>query len=366
MSADLRFAWHSSTQVRGADLCALRGMIEAGRPFCAGSGGIMPLAAPEGIFEVMSGGTTGAPKRVRRRDGSWVSSFAINAARFGIGPGTRVALLGGLEHSLALYAVMEGVHLGAHLSLLGGLGPRAQAQALTGEEVLYATPAQLRPVLAAGGARGLRHVIVGGGAVDPALRAALETGFGRAQITGFYGASETSFAAMTDAATPLGSVGRAYGAAELRVDDSGEVWVFGPYLAEAYADGPLRRAGAWVSAGEIGRLDAEGYLYLLGRRDRAVRVAEQTVHPEAVEAVLLAQPGVEHAAVLPMADAARGQALVAVMSGQASEGDLRAACRDALGALATPRRVLSHPDFPLTAAGKPDLARLAMWLKGVV
>lgn len=363
MSAAPRFAWHTCAQVRGADAGALRAAIERGHGFSAGLGGVRRAELPKGIFEVLSGGTTGAPKRIWRRDESWMLSFALNARRFGIGLGTRVSVLGDMRHSLGLYAVMEGAHLGAHVSLLGGMGPRSQAVELMGEEVLYATPSQLRPVLAAGGARGLRHVIVGGGALEADLRAGLLQGFPGAEVTAFYGASETSFVTMTDADTPQGSVGRGYGAAELSVDDAGEVWVRGPYVAERYADGPLRRAGDWVSAGEIGRLDAGGYLYLEGRRDRALRVAERWVHPEAIEALLLAQPGVVQAAVLPVADAARGQALIAVINGDAEPEALLAACRMGLDAGAVPRRVLRHPQFPVTAAGKPDLAALTLWLE---
>ncbi|MBZ8117443.1 fatty acid--CoA ligase family protein [Roseovarius sp. LXJ103] len=362
MSRTPRFAWHTCAQVRGGDATALRAAIESGRSFSAGPEGVRPADLPDGVFEVLSGGTTGAPKRIWRRAGSWMLSFALNAARFGIGPGTRVSVLGDMRHSLGLYAVVEGAHLGAHVSFLGGKGPRAQAAALMGEEVLYASPSQLRPVLAAGGALGLRHVIVGGGALDAALRTALLQGFPGAEVTAFYGASETSFITMSDADTPEGSVGRAYGAAALRVDDTGEVWVRGPYVAESYADGPLRREKDWVSAGEIGRLDADGYLSLEGRRDRALRVAERWVHPEAVEAVLAAQPGVIHAAVLPVADAARGQALVAVIEGNAEPEALLAACRGALDAMTVPRRVFRHPQMPITAAGKPDLAALTLWL----
>ena len=65
---------------------------------------------------------------------------------FGIGPGSRVAVLGALSHSLALYAAIEALHLGADLHLLVGCSPSRQCREMRarGVQVLYATPVQLR------------------------------------------------------------------------------------------------------------------------------------------------------------------------------------------------------------------------------
>ena len=74
-------------------------------------------AVPDG-FETLTGGSSGMPRRIRRSAESWIASFAVNAALFEIGPGigigsaVRVAVLGRLVHSLALYAAVEAVHLG--------------------------------------------------------------------------------------------------------------------------------------------------------------------------------------------------------------------------------------------------------------
>lgn len=318
------------------------------------------------VFETLTGGTTGAPRRILRAQSSWTASFVVNAGLFGIKPGVRVAVLGRLVHSLALYGAVEGLHLGAAVHLLDGLRPdRQRAQlAARGVEVLYATPAQLRLLVEAGGADlpALRQIIVGGARLDPALRAGL-AGFTGAVIREFYGAAEASFITLSDADTPEGSVGRPYPGVEIDLrpaQDGTEVWVRSPYLALGYAGegGSAVWQGGWLTVGEWGRMEA-GHLYLSGRASRRLRVAEQSVFPEEVEAVLLTLPGVRRAAVMGWADPLRGQVPVAVLLGDRAQADaILAACRVRLGPVACPRALFWRDDWPELPSGKADLAAL--------
>ena len=114
---------------------------------------------------------------------SWTRSFAVNSGLFGIGPGCRVAVLGDLVHSLALYGALEAVHLGAGVQLLAGMRPDRQARVLAAD-VIYATPAQLRLLVEAGWrAQGL--ILVGGSKLDQGLRRTLAGAQGRE----FFGAA---------------------------------------------------------------------------------------------------------------------------------------------------------------------------------
>ncbi len=319
------------------------------------------------VFETLTGGTTGAPRRILRAQSSWTASFAVNAGLFGIGPGGRVAVLGRLVHSLALYGAVEGLHLGAEVHLLDGLRPdRQRAQLVTrGVEVLYATPAQLRLLVEAGGAElpALRQIIVGGARLDPALRQALAA-FTGARIREFYGAAEASFITLSDADTPEGSVGRPYPGVEMDLrpaeGEGTEIWLRSPYLALGYAGaaGSAVWQEGWLTVGEWGRM-VDGNLYLSGRASRRLRVAEQSVFPEQVEAVLLSLPGVRRAAVLGRADSLRGQVPVAVLVGDAAQADaILAACRARLGPVACPRALFWRDDWPELPSGKVDLAAL--------
>lgn len=324
-----------------------------------------PGAVP--LFETLSGGTSGAPKRIRRTQASWIASFAVNARLFGLGPGCAAAVLGRLVHSLALYGAIETLHLGGRLHLLDRLRPDRQRAALAQHrvQVLYATPAQLRLMTEAGGAAlpDLRLILVGGSKLDPALRANLAA-MTPARVVEFYGAAETSFITLADDTTPPDSVGRPYPGVEIAVQE-GEIRVRSPYLALGYGDaGSDIWHDGWVSVGEHGRM-AEGLLYLAGRASRMVKIADQAVYPEEIEALLLALPGIRRAACLPAADPLRGHVLVAVLMGDGAQaGDILAQLRARLGPLKAPRRLIWRSDWPVLPSAKTDLAALAADIAG--
>lgn len=359
-------------------LAALGAGIAAGHTIHARQGGD-PLACLPGSRQWLlceTSGTSGLPKTIRRNPESWIRSFEVMRERFAVSGADIYATFGALGHSLTLYATLEAAHVGAGLLALGMTGPRLQALTLAESRasVLYATPTQLGVL--ASGARAARIpafpdarlVLIGGGALVPRLRSELAALFPRARLVEFFGASETSFIAMSDADTPPGSVGRAYPGVRLRIDaepgEPGEIWVNSPYLFDGYARGDsdqTRWDGRFLSIGEVGHLDAGGHLFLKGRRNRMVTVADKNVFPEEIEAVVGRIEGVEACAVVAIPDARRGHAIccfVQAEPGKLSEAELRRRCRDLLGPDHVPRRFLFLPELPLLASGKPDLRRL--------
>lgn len=316
------------------------------------------------VFETLTGGSSGAPRRIRRTQASWMASFAVNAALFGIGPGVRVAVLGRLVHSLALYGAIEALHLGAELHMLEEVRPDRQRAALAQRRVglIYATPAQLRLLVEAAGPDlpDLAQVIVGGSKLDRGLRSAVAALAPRAGLREFYGAAEASFITLSGPDTPEASVGAPYPGVDLKVEQ-GEIWVKSPYLFEGYAHDPgsARWADGWLSVGERGEMRG-GHLYLSGRAGRMVKVADQAVYPEEIEAFLLTQPGVTRAAVVPRPDATRGLHLVAFVSGDPGQEDaIMLALRRHLGPLKAPKALIWLADWPMLPSGKTDLGALA-------
>lgn len=336
-------------------------------------------------LQCQTSGSGGAPKAIRRSHASWIASFEVNRARFPLTAEDSYAVLGRLMHSLALYATLEAAHIGADLHLLADLRPATQRRlmAQAGVTTLYATPAQLKLLLRAEATPlpALRRIICGGGFLDADLRAAMASDLPHVEILEFYGASETSFITLTDAQTPQGSVGRAYpqveiqiaplnGEAQIGEAQIGEVWVKSPYLFEGYAMGEsaeTRWQDGFLTVGELGWLDPQGYLYLAGRKRRMVLIADQNTFPEEIESFLLAQAGVAHCAVIARPDPARGHHLVAVIGGP-QDADLAAtldtASRAEFGPLKAPKRYIFMEDFPCLASGKPDMAALALRIDG--
>ena len=338
-------------------------MAAAARGFRIGGSGAAPVPYTVPVFETLTGGSTGKPRRIRRTQASWIASFNVNAELFGIGPDASVAVLGRLVHSLSLYGAVEGLHLGAAVHLLDDLRPDRQMRALGDRQIthLFATPAQLRllldgrPVVTTR----LRHVLVGGSKLDEGLRTRLGAFAPNADIHEFYGAAETSFITLTDATTPDGSVGQPYPGVEIDIR-AGEVWVRSPYLFEGYASDPgsAHWDGEWLSVGEMGYWQVAS-LVLSGRAGRMVTVADQNVFPEEIEAFLMAQPGVSHATVMARPDPLRGCVIDAVVCGDPGCAPaILAACRSALGPLKSPKALFWRQDWPMTAAGKTDLAAI--------
>lgn len=350
--------------------------LRLGESLCVGYDGISRRAEPDGRqwVEVQSSGSTGTPKTIRRSSASWIASFDVT--RQMTAQSQTHAVLGDLGHSLTLYAAIEALHLGRDLTVLNSLSPRTQIEVLRDVrvDVLYATPSQLRLLCEVGAPPlGLRHLFSGGGKLDPVTRGRLLKMFPAADIREFFGAGETSFITLSDAGTPDGTVGRPYPGVELKILDAdgqatqgaGEIWVKSPYLFQDYTQGAsdqtLWRDG-FLSIGEMGQMDAQGYLTLLGRKDRMVNVADQMVFPEAVEAAICAVPNIGKLAVVGIDDPLRGQVLVGFVEGAEDlvlHKTLLKTCRDRLGPQAVPRRILFVDRLPLLPAGKPDLVKLA-------
>ena len=342
---------------------------------------IMDHAKP--VFQVLTGGTTGHPKRLLRTHGSWLDSFEVNRKKWDIGPDDRYGILGNLSHSIALYASLEALHVGADLHLMLSIRHDRQQGYVDSERitVLYATPVQLRQMVftdrACGpGSDSVRLIMVGGSKLGQSLRNACQNMFRSASVVEFYGSSETSFITITDEGAPAGTVGKPYPNVSLRmsvdgVDSSGEgqgeILVKSPYIFSGYVlDGgvdvsmlgrgdpancrvrkPVTGQDGFYATGEIGWMDKDGYLTITGRKDRMYTVADVNVFPETVEKCLMDAEGVLDACAYPVADEKRGSvthASLLVSKDNANTTMIKSFCRERMGPLAAPRRYRFYYD----------------------
>lgn len=321
-------------------------------------------------FATLTGGTSGAPKVILRSQHSWIKSFETNAARFTYTADDSIAVLGALSHSLALYGVLEGLHLGLTVHALSPLTPTAQSNRLREAEctILYATPTQLRLLPEGEILPHVRLILCGGGTLLDQTRSHIANQCPNAAIYVFYGAAETSFITLSDDQTPQGSVGRPYSDVEICVRDpdaagAGPLWVRSPYLFERYLQGHsahTHRKGDWLTLGEIGSVDAQGYLYLRGRAGRVFNIADQTVYPEEIETALMSIDGLTQCAALSRPDAVRGNHLILAVEGP-EDSKRRALLLKHCKAnnVITPREIIFLDPFPNLPSGKPDLTRIA-------
>ncbi len=200
-----------------------------------------------------------------------------------------------------------------------------------------------------------RTVLVGGGALDRDLRRRAEEHGVR--IVSTYGSSETAGGCVYDG-VPLDGV-----AVAVAVD--GRVRIAGPTLFSHYdADPGLSAAtvvDGWFLTSDVGRLDEDGRLEVLGRIDDVVISGGVKIPVAAVAERLRQHRQVDRAEVFGVTDAEWGQRLVAVVVGTAEEADLRDWISLVHPRSWAPRQVVRVDDLPLLPNGKVD--RLA--LRGV-
>lgn len=345
------------------DPAGVRLALSQGASFCVTRATIVEDEAP-GHIHTLTSGSTGSPKRIRRTYDSWTLSAAVNRDLWQVTTDDHSVILGGLEQSLALYALVEGLVLGLTVNVMSGERPDRQCDALQQATMVYATPTQIRQVFRRTLPK-LRLVIIGGGALDEATKALVKTNAPAASVWQFYGAAETSFISLAGPDAPEGSVGRPYPGVALRpLEQPGPIWVKSPYLSVSYAAGgspSTQRDGDWMTVGEIGHM-RDGYLYILGRSDRMFTVADQNLFPETIEAALTGIAGVNHVAVLPGPDAQRGNMPVVIYAGSIAPDDLMMAVRR-LSLPMPPRRAVRIDDWPTLPGGKPDLQTLMAMMR---
>jgi o-succinylbenzoate---CoA ligase len=172
----------------------------------------------------------------------------------------------------------------------------------------------------------LRCVLLGGG---PAPHALLEDCVARAiPVVQTYGLTEACSQAATlspvDALRKLGSVGRPLPQVQMRILNEGQsaasgepgtIYLKGPSITPGYVHQPEFTAetihDGWLCTGDIGYLDAEGYLYVLDRRSDLIISGGENIYPAEIESVLLTHPDVAEAGVCGRPDAEWGQVPVA-------------------------------------------------------
>lgn len=354
-----------------AAIAGLHAALATNTGFCISDPALPHLAQlPPLHFATLTGGTSGTPKVILRTQASWIASFESNAIQFGYARTDSIAVLGGLNHSLALYGVLEGLHFGLSVHILSPLKPSGQSAQIRARRctILYATPTQLRLLPKDAPLPDVHLILCGGGVLGAEVRRHITALCPNAKLHVFYGAAETSFVTMGDSATPEGSVGSAYAHVDIAIRDpdntgTGIVWVRSPYLCTAYLHGNsphTQRDGAWMTVGEYGRLDAKGYLFLRGRAGRVVTIADTTVFPEEIEAQLGTVQGVGQCVVLARPDGLRGHHLIAVLDGPEDALLRTQLIQHCASRGLTPLRDIVFLDpFPLLTSGKPDLPRIA-------
>jgi long-chain acyl-CoA synthetase len=222
----------------------------------------------------------------------------------------------------------------------------------------------------------------GGAPLPPAVKERYFQLTGR-RLHEAYGLSEASSTTHMTPLTrpcPAGSIGIPIPGTDARIaalDDPGctlapgeigELAVSGPQLMAGYWQTPeatestARFEDGWLFTGDLARMDADGFFFIVDRKDDMIITSGFNVFPSEVEAVLRAQPGVADAVVVGVPHGSRGRSIVArVVPREGSEltdAQLLEHCRARLPDYKVPRRVLIVAEIPKSPVGKPQRREL--------
>jgi acyl-CoA synthetase (AMP-forming)/AMP-acid ligase II len=220
----------------------------------------------------------------------------------------------------------------------------------------------------------LRAFNTGATIIPQALKERLARRFPHVQVVDSYGLTEaTSYCTVLpgrDFLRKHACVGLPHAYVEIRVVDEqdrdvppgavGEVLVRGPNVMRGYWNLPEETAealrGGWLHTGDLGRVDAEGYLFIVDRKKDMVISGGENVYPREVEEVLHEHPGVQEAAVVGVPDPRWGEALKAFVvpapGPPPAVEDLQEHCRARLAKFKCPKAYAFVDALPRTGTGK--------------
>jgi acyl-CoA synthetase (AMP-forming)/AMP-acid ligase II len=344
---------------------------------------------PAVAIEMLTSGTTGAPKRIPLTRTQLEASLASALQHNDRDDARTKPPLSGTVGLVTLPIV----HIGGLWSLLQSLvaaRPIAMLDRFTvpgwhtvvkqyRPAVAGLPPAAMRSVLDSDIPRedlaSIRAINAGTAAVDPVL---VDAFFARYNIPILivYGATEFSGAVAGWTVKDFhaqwiykkGSVGRAFPGVQLQiVDEDGAVLGANESGRLQVATPQAGQAGDWVTTSDLAHLDEDGFLYIDGRADDVIVRGGFKVSPETVVRALRAHPAVADAAIAPVPDQRLGQIPVAAVElrpGAATDGEaLREHCRATLTPYEVPARVFVVDELPRGAALKVDRRRLIAMLE---
>ncbi len=313
-------------------------------------------------LEVLSGGSTGNPKRLSRSIQSWIHSAKIEASVFGLDPTDHFAVIGDPNHSLWAYAKFRAELIGS--KFLGFRKPDepslTQLQS-SQSTVLYGVPelvlsvarrlAKSRKTLPS-----IRRILLGGGSLpNRAPLDLIQRVFPNAETWMFYGSAEASFIGYA----ALGQPYKAFPEVKLEIRDDKSIWVLSPMTVSP---------NAWVNTGDVGCWVESGRFEIIGRVSRQLQAKGKKHLTEPMEHRLSTGLDLDRVALLQ--DRSGHVCCICARSGPAAElpdptsARVNQLIRECDPDFPLVRRIqtLAFGAWPLTGSGKTNWQALADYL----
>ena len=333
---------------------------------------------------MFTSGTTGKPKGVMHAHGPTLRAFAEYVRIIGLRPGDRYLIVNPFFHTFGYKAgwvtcLIAGATILPHPVFdAEAVFQRIEADRVTvlpGPPTLYLSMLA-HPRLAEADLSSLRIAVTGAATIPPMLVERMRSELGFEVVTTAYGLTECGGLATIcdpadDAATIAGTSGKAIPGTELRIVDShnqplpageaGEICLRGFHVMQGYFENPEATAetidaDGWLHTGDIGTLEARGYLRITDRLKDMFIVGGFNCYPAEIEAALTEHPAIAQVAVIGVPDERMGEvgcACVVLRAGAAlDEAGLIAWSRKRMANYKVPRLVRFFDALPVNASNK--------------
>ena len=351
----------------------------------AGAAATLPeveVAEQDLFYLGYTSGTTGRPKGAMVTQRNRALAYHYWALEFGIGRDDVALHCGPFHHTAPFTFTLTQLYLGGSVVIMEQFDAQAALQAIERHRVTWAfmVPFMLERILALEPAErnaydlgSLRMLISGASTLPARTKTGILDAFPRVALHEFYGATEAGVITNLrpeDQKRKLRCVGRPVFDTEIEVRDEngqaleqggiGDIWLRGPTIFSGYYRAPEKTAeafrGDWCTIGDVGYLDAEGYLYLVDRRKDLIKSGGVNVYPVEIEEVLLEDAAIAEVAVIGVPHAVWGEAVHAVLvprPGCAIDAAaLLERCRARLAGYKVPKSVEVRASLPRNANGK--------------
>ncbi len=371
-----------------------QGLIEEINPACAIITTAADMSQPldEANREVISGellyqyssGTTGTPKKIIRSQAELVQEARQYGETLGLEPGDRVLGVVPMSHSYGFgNCMMAALCSGATLCTVERFNRREIVDLLTnkGITVFPGVPFMFGVLAETTSLRGtrfpkLRLVYTAGAPLGRDVFEACRDNFGFA-IRQHYGSTETGPAAINLGSTEgdmWASVGQPVKNVDIRIlredgeaaasGEIGDVALSSPSIAKGYAEASeedqLAFADGYFRTGDLGKLDAQGNLFVTGRKKLVINIGGNKVDPGEIEQIINSHPAVNESVVLGIEGGRSGEVIKAVVTcnAEVAPDDIRNWCQGKVADFKVPRVVEIRKEIPRSALGKVLLKSL--------
>jgi long-chain acyl-CoA synthetase len=343
---------------------------------------LAPRSLTDTAAIVYTSGTTGRPKGAELTHIQLYMNADIPGRLFGVQPDDVVITVLPLFHIFGLSSILNVcVRFGCTMSLVPRFDPTAVLTAIQRDRatIFEGVPAMYVSLLAHPArddydVSSLRVAISGGDSIATTVLDAFEKHFGVVILEG-YGLTETASTTTfncSEADRRAYSAGKPIWGTQTQVwdeagqalppgkDSVGEVVTRGLHVMKGYLHNPEATAdafaGGWFHTGDLGYVDEDGFLFIVGRRKELIIRGGYNVYPKEIEDVLYAHPAVAEAAVVGIPDERLGEEVMAVVTLRPGESltaqDLVAYCRERLAVYKCPRVVEFRDALPRNTLGK--------------